>query len=152
MATGLQAPIRQSPLRQRRPQIGISPFCMTRDHTVSPCFFPFAHVFIPLLCYGRACGKEGLFRQIVATAVPILAVEDFYPPYGIQGSQAQRVVLPVTPKYTHDVPTRSSGAEQGQAMAEYATMLAVLLGLLALLTAIGIHVSQMLDWISSNMY
>lgn len=60
-------------------------------------------------------------------------------------------MLPVNLKQTDEVPTRLLGADQGQAVAEYAFILLVLLFLLGLATALGIRVGDILDWISLNI-
>ena len=54
--------------------------------------------------------------------------------------------------YTNDVPTHFLGSEQGQAVAEYAMILAAIIGLLAFVTGFGLVTARVLNWISSNMY
>jgi hypothetical protein len=53
---------------------------------------------------------------------------------------------------TDDAPGRLLGSEQGQAIAEYAMILAAIIGLLAFVSGFGLVTSRVLNWIASNMF
>lgn len=82
--------------------------------------------------------------QVFTTAVPQLT-SDPIPP----GISAQ--VLPVDRILTNDTPVRSLDSEQGQAVAEYAAILAAIIGLLAFVTGFGLVTARVLNWISNNI-
>jgi hypothetical protein len=44
------------------------------------------------------------------------------------------------------------GSEQGQAIAEYAMLLAAIIGLLAVMTGFGLSTNRVLNWIVTNMF
>lgn len=44
------------------------------------------------------------------------------------------------------------GSEQGQAIAEYAMLLAAIIGLLAFMTGFGLSTNRVLNWILTNMF
>jgi Flp pilus assembly pilin Flp len=48
--------------------------------------------------------------------------------------------------------TNSSVSEQGQAVVEYAMILAAILGLLAVMSGFGLSTIKVLNWISANMF
>jgi len=62
------------------------------------------------------------------------------------------VVSQVHPIYRKDVSARVLGADQGQAVAEYAMILAAIIGLLAFVTGFGLATSRVINWIASNMF
>jgi len=62
------------------------------------------------------------------------------------------VVSQVHPIYTRNVSARLLGAEQGQAVAEYAMILAAIIGLLAFVTGFGLATSRVINWIVANMF
>lgn len=60
-------------------------------------------------------------------------------------------VLPVHTDFTHEVPSRLGRSEEGQAIAEYACLLAAIIGLLALISGFGLTTTRVLTWIANNL-
>jgi hypothetical protein len=61
------------------------------------------------------------------------------------------VVSQVNSSFTNDAPGRLLGSEQGQAIAEYAMILAAIIGLLAFVSGFGLVTGRVLTWIANNM-
>jgi hypothetical protein len=61
------------------------------------------------------------------------------------------VVSQVNSIFTNDVPARLRASQEGQAIAEYAMLLAAIIGLLAFVSGFGLVTGRVLTWIANNL-